>query len=225
MTSAAETFQRTAADYDAARRRLIPPFERFYGTAVAALDLAGGPMRRILDLGAGTGLLSERVAAAHPHAELTLLDGAPAMLEQARARVGAGATLITGDLVDPLPAGPWDAVVSALAIHHLPDSAKRELFARVHAALRPGGVFVNAEQVAGPTPMIDQHYRDWHAQMAAVLGASAEEWSAALERMRVDQCADVESQLTWLRNAGFGDVDCPFRDHGFAVIVALRAGG
>ncbi len=224
MPSAADTFQRAAADYDAARRRLIPPFESFYGTAVAALDLAGGPMHRILDLGAGTGLLSEQVAAAQPQAHLTLLDGAPAMLEQARARVGAGATLITGDLVDPLPAGPWDAVVSALAIHHLVDAAKRELFARVHAALRPGGVFVNAEQVAGPTPMFDQHYRDWHAQMAAVLGASTEEWAAAQERMRVDQCADVESQLTWVRNAGFGDADCLFRDHGFAVIVARRAG-
>jgi tRNA (cmo5U34)-methyltransferase len=224
MTSAADTFQRAAADYDAARRRLIPPFESFYGTAVSALELAGGPMRRILDLGAGTGLLSQRVAQAHPQAHLTLLDGAPAMLEQARARVGAGAALMAGDLVDPLPAGPWDAVVSALAIHHLADEAKRELFARIHAALRPGGVFVNAEQVAGPTPIFDQRYRRWHAEMAAMLGASAEEWNAAQERMRLDQCTDVESQLTWLRGAGFADVDCLFRDHGFAVIVAVRAG-
>lgn len=55
------------------------------------------------------------------------------------------------DLADPLPTPrPWDAIVSALAIHHLDDAAKRELFARVHAALAPGGMFVNAEQVAGP---------------------------------------------------------------------------
>jgi tRNA (cmo5U34)-methyltransferase len=99
------------------------------------------------------------------------------------------------------------------------------LFARIHAALRPGGVFVNAEQVAGPTPLLDQLYRDWHASAAAKLGATPEQWRAAQERMLVDQCADLDSQLAWLRAAGFADVDCLFRDHRFAVMVAVRGNG
>jgi tRNA (cmo5U34)-methyltransferase len=106
MTSAAEIFQSAAASYDEARRRLIPPFESFYGTAVSALALAGDPLRQVLDLGAGTGLLAERVAAAYPEARLTLLDGAPAMLAEARARVGGAADLVTGDLGEPLPTRP-----------------------------------------------------------------------------------------------------------------------
>ena len=132
------TFHSYAEDYDAARRRLVPMFDTFYGTAVAALQLASGPVARVLDLGAGTGLLSERVLAAHPDAELVLLDGAPAMLDQARARLGDRARYVVGDLTDPLPAGPWDAVVSALAIHHLPDADKARLFTRVREALRAG---------------------------------------------------------------------------------------
>jgi tRNA (cmo5U34)-methyltransferase len=224
METAPQVFERHAADYDAQRRRLIPPFDAFYGTAVAALDLAAPPLRRVLDLGAGTGMLSARVADAHPTAEVVLLDGSPAMLEQARATLGDRASYVTADLTDPLPAGPWTAVVSALAIHHLDDAAKRDLFIRVHAELGPGGVFVNAEQIAGPTAFFDERYRAWHEQHARAAGSTAQEWEAAVERMRLDRWASVEHQLQWLRDAGFADADCLFKDHRFAVLVARRSG-
>ena len=84
-----------------------------------------------------------------PDAELVLLDGAGEMLAEARERLGDRASYVTADLGDPLPDGPWDAVVSALAIHHLDAAGKRDLFARVHDVLAPGGMFVNAEQVLG----------------------------------------------------------------------------
>src|SRR4051812_20230394 len=83
-------------------------------------------------------MLAARVAAAYPDAELVLTDGAPAMLEQARAALGDRAQLHVADLADPLPDGPFDAVVSALAIHHLDDAGKQALFARVRAALPRG---------------------------------------------------------------------------------------
>jgi tRNA (cmo5U34)-methyltransferase len=78
-------FHAYASDYDAARRRLVPMFDTFYGTAVQALELARGPITRALDLGAGTGLLSERVLAGHPGVELVLLDGSPATCRCGRA--------------------------------------------------------------------------------------------------------------------------------------------
>jgi tRNA (cmo5U34)-methyltransferase len=221
MTDSARIFDRQAAGYEAPRRRLIPPFDAFYGTAVEALGLGGAAPRRILDLGAGTGLLSRRVAVAYPDAELTLVDGAPAMLAEARAALGDRAAYVTADLADPLPAGPWSAVVSALAIHHLDDTGKRALFARVHTALSPGGVFVNAEQVAGSSERFDARYRAWHEARARAAGSSSEEWAGAQERMAFDRCSAVESQLTWLRDAGF-DADCLFKDHRFAVIAAVK---
>src|SRR3954471_22688453 len=107
MNSAATIFHRQAAGYDAQRRRLIPPFDAFYGIAVDALSLGTAAPHRILDLGAGTGLLSDAVAAAYPEAELTLVDGAPAMLERARELLGDRAAYVTADLGDPLPPGPW----------------------------------------------------------------------------------------------------------------------
>lgn len=222
MTHVAAIFDRHAPGYDAERRCLIPPYEAFYGAAVGALGLASRPLRRVLDLGAGTGLLARAVARAHPEAQLTLLDGAQGMLDVARAALGDAAGYVTGDFADAPPRGPWDAVVSALAIHHLEDPGKRALYARVRAALAPGGVFVNAEQVSAPTAALDAAYADWHERSARALGATDEQWAGARERMRADHLAPLHEQLRWLREAGFADVDCIFKDHGFAVLVARR---
>jgi tRNA (cmo5U34)-methyltransferase len=222
MTHAPRIFDAHADSYDAARRRLIPPFDSFYGTAVNALRLMGRTPQRILDLGAGTGLLSHRLRAAYPAAHITLLDGAGVMLEKARALLGdVNAAYVQADLSDALPAGLWDAVASALAIHHLSDEGKQALFRRIREALRPGGVFVNAEQVAGPTPFFTDAYAEWHEAHARSAGSDDAEWSAAVQRMSYDRCASVEDQLHWLRDAGFSEADCLMKDYRFAVLVAL----
>jgi tRNA (cmo5U34)-methyltransferase len=188
-----DIFGESADTCDQMRRRLIPAFDHLYGTVTDALHLGVRAPHRVLDLGAGTGLLSEKILAAHPEVELTLHDGSEAMLEHARKRIGDGARYVVGNLSDPLPRGDWDAVVSALAIHHLCDHDKRELFARVHAALPPGGVFVNAEQVARPSPGLEDIYGTWHRDRARALGCQPDQWRAAEERMRVDRCCDLES--------------------------------
>lgn len=218
-------FESRAAGYEAERRRVVPGYDTFYGAAVGAVALAGREIRRVLDLGAGTGLLAAHIARAHPGVELTLLDGATGMLDRARETFGDDATYVVADLADPLPMGsPWDAVVSALAIHHLDDAGKRELFTRVHAALAPGGVFVNAEQVAGPTALFDGAYHRWHERRAKELGTTDAGWEHAMQSMRHDCTASVEHQLSWLREAGFADADCLWKDHRLAVLVARRPG-
>ena len=78
--SATEAFSEGAREYDATRRRLIPPFDAFYGTVVDVLALLDEPPRRVLDLGAGTGLLAARIHEAYPEARLELLDGSAEML-------------------------------------------------------------------------------------------------------------------------------------------------
>lgn len=200
----------------------MPSFDLLYGTAVQALGLAGCELRRVLDLGAGTGLFARAIAAANPDSELVLLDGSAAMLEQARAALGERASYVLGDFSEELPAGPWDAVVSAMAIHHLEHLDKRRLFERILASLSEGGVFINVEQVSGPTAFLDAAYMRWHERRVWELGASGSEWNSALERMRVDRNASVEQQLQWLTAAGFADVDCLFKDHRLAVLFARR---
>lgn len=221
-------FGRFARTYDAGRRMLIPPYEAFYATAVEVV-LRHSPRTRtgrILDLGAGTGMLAALVAAAVPDARVTLLDASADMLARAPERLGehwARCEAVVGEFPRDLPEGPFDAVVSALAIHHLADDDKQALFVAVHDRLVPGGTFVNAEQVAGPTPALDADYRAvWDEQIRA-RGATDDDVAEAAVRMAVDRCATVEDQCAWLRGAGFVDVDCYFKAWRFAVFGGRRA--
>ncbi len=217
-------FDGEAEGYEGARRRLVPCFDGFYGAALRALDLAApGRVTEVLDLGAGTGMLAAMVARARPDARLTVLDGAPAMVAEARRTLGDRlATAHVRDLREPLPEGPWDAIVSALAIHHLADADKAGLYGCAYDALRPGGVLVNAEQVLGATPALDALAWAWHQREARALGSDDAEWAASVERMRHDRCATAEAQLTMLRDAGFEDVAVHFADGRFAVLAGRR---
>ncbi len=216
-------FAEHAPEYHGLRRRLVPGLDAFYGIAADLVGLRGGPIERVLDLGAGTGLLSAFVVERHPQARAVLLDGAEPMLEQARQLLAPREVeLVVADLRDPLPDGPFDAVVSALAIHHLDDRAKRELNGRVLTVLRPGGVFVNAEQVRGATEWLEQRQREGWLAACRGEGASEDELAAALERMVPDRHTDLESQLCWLRESGFGDVDCFYKRWHFAVFAGWR---
>lgn len=222
-SAAAAAFSEHAADYDGARRRLVPDFDRFYGALVDVLGLSVAGPERVLDLGAGTGMVSAAVLAAHPQAAVELLDGSEPMLDQARKRLGDLVSAVhVADMTGPLPAGPFDAVVSALAIHHLDDQAKRALFTRVHDGLAPGGVFVNAEQVAAPSVALAGMYADMWVRDCRALGATETELDGAHERMRHDRCSDVESHLRWLRDAGFATVDCVYKSGRFAVMAGFR---
>jgi tRNA (cmo5U34)-methyltransferase len=221
--AATATFSAHAPEYTALRRRLVPGYDQFYGAVIDALSLHAPPPRRVLDLGAGTGLLSEAVLTAFPDVSIELLDGSEAMLAEASQRLGDAAGAVhVADMADDLPDGPFDAIVSALAIHHLSDADKRRLFARAQAALVPGGVFVNAEQVAGPTDELTAIYTATWERDCRALGATDEELDDARQRMRHDRCADVESQLAWLRQAGFTAADCVYKSWRQAVLVGFK---
>jgi tRNA (cmo5U34)-methyltransferase len=224
MSSEVEAvFTRTAATYDEARAKLIPCYSDFYGTAVKLLPFSTAEPVHILDLGAGTGILSAWIRQRFPVAELRLVDFSEAMLSQARERLGGEhVEFELSDFTrDPLH-GPCDAIVSALAIHHLPDEAKRKLFFSVFSALRPGGVFVNAEQVAGPTPELTARYHALWLEESRACGASEQMIAEAEMRMRQDRCASVEDYLWWMRGAGFRNADCWFKHGQFAVMAGTR---
>jgi tRNA (cmo5U34)-methyltransferase len=218
----AEAFGAAAGTYDASRPRLVPCFEEFYAAAVrfATRDLPPDP--QVLDLGAGTGLFALLVAGVRSDAQLTLVDVAAPMLAEADRTLsarGMAYELRQQDLRAPLPDGPYDAVVSALAIHHLDDACKRDVYRRIRGSLAPGGVFVNAEQVAGPTPRLDRMYDAMWESGARALGADDVELAAARERMAFDRPATVADQVRWLGEAGLVDACCPYQNLRFAVLV------
>jgi tRNA (cmo5U34)-methyltransferase len=215
-------FDVTAPTYDKDRAKLMPGHDRFYGYAVRLIP-AGA--KRILDLGAGSGALTAFVRKAFPEARIHLLDFSTPMLELAKQRLGddAGLTYEISDFTRVKLPEDLDAIVSAVSIHHLDDAEKPGLFVRAHEALRPGGVFINADQVLGPTPELEERYKAlWLAQVRED-GATEQQIRDSLYRQEEDRCATVDQQLQWLREAGFADADCWFKDNRLAVMAGTKS--
>jgi tRNA (cmo5U34)-methyltransferase len=214
-------FDATASTYDRDRSRLIPGCDSFYRWAV---DLLPSGAESIVDLGAGSGLYSLLIRQRFPTAHLYLLDFSGAMLDLARNRLGSdpNVTYIQADYVtEPIPE-QVSAVVSALSIHHLEDDDKRRVLQSVYQALRPGGVFINAEQVAGPTSELEARYRALWLHQVRALGATEQQVTDSLYRQQQDRCVDVGRQLAWMREAGFADADCWYKEGRLAVMSGTR---
>ena len=178
-----------------ARADRVP--HRTEGEAVL-LDLVPSEARRILDLGTGDGRLLALLKIDRPGLRGVALDFSPVMLEAVRARFAGDPTVevVAHDLDRPLPdLGRFDAVVSSFAIHHLPHPRKRAIYAEIFGLLAPGGVFCNLEHVASPTPKLHQRF------LRALDIALGEEDPSNL-------LLDLETQLGWLREIGYEDVDC-----------------
>jgi len=155
--------------------------------------------KRILDLGSGGGRLLALVKAARPHAQFVGLDFSPTMLVALRKLFAgdSGVTIVAHNLDDPLPLlGQFDAVISSFAIHHVTHARKRALYAEIFAALAPRGVFCNLEHVASSTPHL-------HAEFLRAISCDEEGPSNKL--------LALETQLAWLREIGFADVDCHWK--------------
>ena len=204
--------------YDSERRRLVPCFDEFYGVVAELVGRFCPPSPRILDLGAGTGILSSFVAQRVRNSRLSLLDASSDMLERATTRLASlRPEILVQSLTDNLPVGPFDAVISGLAIHHLSDEGKRSLYARILSVLSPGGIFINAEQVSGRSPRLQRLFETSHLERSRTLGSSETEIQNAIARMTHDRCTTLAVQLGWLEEVGFVDVECFFRWFLFAV--------
>jgi tRNA threonylcarbamoyl adenosine modification protein (Sua5/YciO/YrdC/YwlC family) len=192
-------FHFVAPDYSEVIREDIPDYDEFQEQV--ALAAAGGDVKRILELGTGTGETAVRLLARHPGAQLLGIDESEAMLHEARGRLDAGrVSLRVGRLQDPLPEGKFDLVVSALCVHHLDPAEKADLFRWVHGVLEPGGRFVLGDVVVPLHP-------------------PARPVSTTPGYDKPDTVAD---QVAWLEAAGFR-VDVVWECDDLAVIRAVAA--
>ncbi len=218
-------FNAFAAGYDAQREFVIPDLRGFYGAATWAVEsVPQSPA--ILDIGAGTGLLSACMLEKFPDAELTLMDIAENMLAVARERFRGRDNIryVTRDYSVSDLGGPYDIICSALSIHHLDTAAKRQLFKRVYSTLKPGGMFVNADQADGETPYFRRRYLEyWNDFLKNGPLNDAEHAEILRRRNLLDRNEKLSVQLAWLHEAGFPDVDVVYKNRTFVVTVAKKA--
>src|SRR5256885_13359111 len=177
----------------------------------ALLEFIPAGTRRILDLGTGDGRLLALVRSAHPDTEAVAVDFSPAMLEAARKRFAGDSrvSVVELNMDSSLPKlGPFDAVISSFAIHHLVHERKRALYAEIYALLNSEGVFCNLEHVSSPSDRL-------HAEFLHRIGFTVETEDPS------NKLLDSETQLGWLREIGFVDVDCQWKWRGVGAVVGV----
>ena len=179
----------TLDSYLSMMREAVPGYDNFEEATVAA---TGSDATAILELGAGTGETARAVLDKHAQAHLTTIDGNPRMVRMARENLPAHRVdVVLARLEDPLPAGPFDLVVSALAVHHLEGEGKADLYRRVAAVLAPAGRFVLADVVKPVNPSYVVTHID----------------------PEVDHPGSLDENLAWLEAAGlFPEVTYTDRD-------------
>ena len=219
------------------RRKLIPLFDVQEELVRRLITRGGRQVRRFLDLGAGDGGFTELLLELYPDSRGVLVDFSEPMLAAARERLASSEgrwQIVEADLAEPawrkaLPGDePFDAVVSRLAIHHLPDERKRGLYLESFELLAPGGVFLNWEHVetAGLADgLFDEFFRErlLQAERERDDPRPDEEVLRSYDDAADDDIlCDPETQCDWLREIGFEKVDVYFKLPGLAVFAGEK---
>jgi tRNA (cmo5U34)-methyltransferase len=218
----------------------IPLAEEQIGIMLTILASKNEPVKRFLDLGCGNGILGAAILGRYPASHGVLADFSEPMLEQARkdlAEYSSQLEFLNLDYANPAwvdsvqSSAPFDAIVSGYSIHHQPDVRKCEIYAEIFSLLRPSGWFVNVEHIAPATELVTEIFENHiiDAKVALELSTGGPQTRAeiaeAFHRRQdkdVNILAPIETQLTWLRELGYEDVDCYFRIYSLAVFGGRR---
>ncbi|MEE9284762.1 MAG: class I SAM-dependent methyltransferase [Dehalococcoidia bacterium] len=196
----------------------------------------------VLDVGSGYGPLANLMLRAFPQARLTAQDYSDPMLAYARRLLAphrGRATFVKADLFSSdwvaLVGGPFDAVVSSIAIHNLRSASRiREVYREIYRAVKDGGCFLNLDLVNAPAPELQRRYWEIMMSRRAARGPSEEPQQGAAEALarqleadgeeetRLPFPATVDDQLAWLGEAGFRQVDCFWKELGLALVGGYK---
>ena len=217
-------FDQVAQQYDENRRKLIPCYDDFYGTSIDFLASMIAPPSSVLDLGAGTGLLTKRLYDLYPDAAYTLVDIAEEMLHVAKERFQGlnNFQFVVSDYSKNFPVQPFDLICSALSIHHLPDDSKQHLYKNIHDCLPSGGCFINLDQFNPDSPGMNEYFNQWWYRQLSQSALSHEEYAKWQKRRELDKENTIAETTAMLAQAGFGTVECIYHYWKFAVVLAIK---
>lgn len=221
-----QAFGKSVEHYDAWVKIALPDYNDIFSIAMELIPFDCEEHIKVLDLGAGTGLFSWHVLSRYPKGTFVLVDVSEKMLKAAKIRFQAYSEQFqyrVDDYRNIQDSASCDLVISSLSIHHLLDDEKWGLFRRIYTLLKPSGLFINIDQIRGETPAVEELYwKTWLKQIREK-GATEEQIQASIERRKAyDKDALLIEQLNWLKEAGFDDVDCVYKNYFIGVFMAVK---
>jgi tRNA (cmo5U34)-methyltransferase len=217
------------AEYDVLIRQLVPAYPAMRPIQLDLLALGlpqdGGAGGLVLDLGGGTGALAAAIAERFPKVQVEIWDTDPAMLETARERCagfGDRVAYVERSFADPLP--KCDAVAACIALHHVKDlGVKAGIYRNIFAALKPGGIFVNADTAVPAGGVLHDHaFKGWAASMAPHGISEAQARAHFASWAHEDYYPPLFTELRLLADAGFTEPECFWREAAAVVFGAIK---
>ena len=156
--------------YDADMALMHPNRSRMVEIALEVVPFDTEAAFTVLDLGAGTGFFTQAVLRRFPNCRVIAVDGAPSMIELAKARLGAEASRVefrVGDfreLARLVPNEHGEFVFSSYALHHLTPEEKIGVVRAAVSFLQPGGWFLNADLVTAGHEQTEARIQDIRIQ-------------------------------------------------------------
>ena len=219
-----EQFEQRVFDYDGLIPRLIPRYREQHDLILQLIPFETNAHIKVLDLGAGTGILSALILQAFPQANVLAFDIAEKMLKVCQTNLSAyqeRLTLQQGNFAEDNFGNGYDLVVSGLAIHHLDSAGKQTLFKKLFQSMNSGGILLIRDIVTAATPRLTEQYEQlWRQYMKANREDDAAWFQKYLEE---DIPSSVEEQTKWLSEAGFADTACHWRHLNFAIFGGVKA--
>ena len=156
---------------------------------------------------------------------MEIWDTDPDMLATARercARFGERVRYVERSFTDPLP--PCDAVAACIALHHVKDLAvKAGIYRHIFAALRPGGIFVNADTAVPATPALRDHaFRLWAQSMRPHGITEREAYEHFASWAHEDYYPPLDHRAAAAGGSGFAEPECFWREAAAAVFGAMK---
>ncbi|MDE6473832.1 MAG: class I SAM-dependent methyltransferase [Clostridia bacterium] len=219
-----EQFNIVAKEYDANRKKFIPCFDDFYGAATEFIASNISYPCTVVDLGAGTGLLSYFWYRHFPKSRYILVDIAEEMLNVAKQRFALldNFAYVVQDYSQSLPIENCDVIISALSIHHLEDDGKMRLFKSIYDKLPDGGLFVNYDQFCAGNATLNKWFDSYWESGLHTSGLTSKDIDMWKERRKLDRECSVEQEVSMLKSSGFKIVKCVYSSGKFSVILAIK---
>lgn len=198
----------------------MSPWRRHYAWMADLLPEGAGTL---LDVGCGTGLELDRIFRRFPDLEVTGVDLSREMLAKLREKHGdKNLTLLQGDYFAlELGRERYDAAVAFETLHHFPAEKKRELFAKIRRSLRPGGVYLECDYIAGTQEIEDLVFSEYERRRRR-------DGVPEGRFVHFDTPLTLAHEMEALEAAGFSAVELAGYlpgDANTAVIRAVRGGG
>lgn len=192
-------------EYDSRIRTFVPFYEEVLGELERLVALVAEARPTILDLGIGTGAVTERCLRVRPEARVIGVDSDSEILEMARARLDrfGNLDLRAGSFLEvDLPGA--DLIVASLSFHHVPSpQQKKELYVRCRRALGEGGIMLLADCFPPSLERLAlEGMENWRRHLERIY--PSEESVAFLDAWsEEDTYFPLADEIAWLSQVGF----------------------